>query len=119
LIVDRLKVTHMTLLAQTASFDLQTVIATLAPFRPFLELVGVIVISALIGFLTARALYRGKAVTRTEVLRFEQAKWRRRLSQSRTETRSVVNERERIQRRSRKPLRASAPAPTDAPASRG
>jgi hypothetical protein len=84
-----------------ASFT-QTLIEWATHYRPILEMLAVVFTSALVGFLTARAIYRSKVTTRTEMLRFEEARWRRKLSQSRRSTEVVLRERDRSLRRLKK-----------------
>jgi hypothetical protein len=72
-------------------------------YRPLLELAGVILVSFLIGFLTAWTITHGKVWTRTELLRREQAIWRRRLAASRTEHRRTKGDHDRIARRLKRP----------------
>jgi hypothetical protein len=73
-----------------------------AQFRPVWEVLALVLISALVGFLVARGMYRSKIATRTDLLRFEQSRWRRRLSQSSSSVAMVSRERDRSQRKLRR-----------------
>ena len=87
-----------------ASFDAQTLAEWANHYRPVLEMLAVVLTSALVGFLLARWIYRSKMTTRTEVLRFEQAKWRRRISQTRRGSDDLTRQRDRTQRRLKKAM---------------
>jgi hypothetical protein len=71
-------------------------------FRPALEVLALVLGAALVGFLVARAMYRTKVATRTDHLRLEQTRWRRRLSHSSSSIVAVVSERDRSQRKLRR-----------------
>ena len=73
-----------------------------ASLRPAWEVLALILTSALMGFLIARTLYRSKVATRTDLLRFEQTRWRRRMSQSSSSVALVVRDRDRSQRKLRR-----------------
>jgi hypothetical protein len=92
-----------------------------AAFRPVLELLALVLGSALVGFLVARSIYRSKVATRTDHLRLEQTRWRRRMSHTTTNIVAVSNERDRSQRKLRRAradaTRAKAPAATATAAS--
>jgi hypothetical protein len=89
------------LAATPTGLDLQTLTEWALYYRPVLEIAALVLTAALVGFLCARWMYRAKVKTRTEHLRFEQARWRRRLSLSRSAIRSVASERDRSLRRLR------------------
>jgi hypothetical protein len=72
-----------------------------------LEVAGLVLISALAGFLIARWMYRGQVQDRSEVLRRESAIWRRRISGSRNVTEAVMRQRDRASRQLRRAARAS------------
>jgi hypothetical protein len=71
-------------------------------FRPAWEVLALILASSLIGFFVARWMYRSRVAMRTDLLRFEQTRWRRRLSQSSTSITSVARDRDRSQRKLRR-----------------
>jgi hypothetical protein len=71
-------------------------------FRPALEVLALVLGSSLLGFLVARSMYRTKVATRTDHLRLEQTRWRRRLSHSSSNVVAVANERDRSQRKLRR-----------------
>lgn len=102
-----------------AGLDLTSVQEWAAHYRPVLEVVGLIWVSALIGYLTARWVYRAKVSSRNDLLRLEQTRARRRASQSAVLTGSLTRERDRWQRRMRQSRAGSAaprgPAGTPAP----
>jgi hypothetical protein len=77
-------------------------VITAPSLRPALEVLALVLSSALVGFFIARAMYRTKVAVRTDQLRLEQTRWRRRLSQSSTSVAAVSNERERAQRKLRR-----------------
>jgi hypothetical protein len=81
--------------------DFVTLIVS-APFRPALEVLALVLGSALVGFLIARSMYRTKVATRTDHLRLEQTRWRRRLSQTTTSVIAVASERDRSERKLRR-----------------
>lgn len=69
----------------------------LSSARPFLLVV--IIVSALIGFLTARFIYKGQVRTRTRELRAEYVLSRRRLSDTRSSLAKARDEHARVVRR--------------------
>jgi hypothetical protein len=71
-------------------------------FRPAIEVLALVLCSSLLGFLIARSMYRTKVETRTDHLRLEQTRWRRRLSHSSSNVVAVANERDRSQRKLRR-----------------
>jgi hypothetical protein len=81
---------------------------TLLEGRLALEIVALCLVSALIGFLTARSMYRGQVEKRTEVLRSASASWRRRLSQSQRQQLEASMQRARASRQLRKTARTGA-----------
>jgi len=84
----------------------------LAHYRPFLELAGIIVISALIGFLTGRFIYRGQVQSRTRELRAEYVLSRRRLAAARSGLSQARDEQARMTRRmKREQYSGRAPSP--------
>jgi hypothetical protein len=70
--------------------------------RPALEVLALVLGAGLLGFLVARAMYRTKVATRTDHLRLEQTRWRRRLSHSASSVVAVSNERDRSERKLRR-----------------
>jgi hypothetical protein len=80
--------------------DLSNVLSS--SFRPVWEVLALVLMSGLVGFLVARWMYRSKVATRTNLLRFEQSRWRRRLSQSSSSITMVSRERDRSQRKLRR-----------------
>jgi outer membrane murein-binding lipoprotein Lpp len=99
------------ILAASNALDTQTLIEWVSFYRPGLELVAVVVGSALVGFLTARAMYRSKVATRTTLLGFTQNRWRRKLSRTRSETEAATRERDRAQRRAKTASRPGVATP--------
>jgi hypothetical protein len=91
----------------TAGFDLQAVLEWIAHYRSIMELLALVGLSALLGFLTARSIYRSQVNDRTHILRTEQVRWRRRTSSSRRAAEAVSTEKTRVQRRLKQATRAN------------
>jgi hypothetical protein len=84
-------------------FNLTTLIEWASYYRPALEIVGLIFLSALIGFLCARWVYRSKISSRDTQLRIEHTRSRRRLTQGAGALAAMTRERDRSLRRQRNP----------------
>jgi hypothetical protein len=76
-------------------FNLATLLEWATYYRPALEIVGLIFVSALIGFLCARWVYRSKISSRDAQLRIEHTRSRRRLSQGSGALAAMTRERDR------------------------
>lgn len=84
------------------SVDWAQISATLASNRMFLEVAGLVLGAALIGFLAARWLYKGEVDSRSEILRREFAMWRRRTSQGGRRLQRAKMDRDFVARKLRK-----------------
>jgi HAMP domain-containing protein len=89
--------------------DWTAVGAALLEHRLAWETFGLVVVSALVGFLIARALYRGQVSKRAEVLRLASATWRRRIAQEQRASDEIGRERDRANRQRRQLKRKLPP----------
>lgn len=87
----------------SGGFNLATLLEWATYYRPALEIVGLIFVSALIGFLCARWAYRSKISSRDTQLRIEHTRSRRRMSQGAGALAAMTRERDRSLRRQRNP----------------
>jgi hypothetical protein len=84
-----------------AQFDAVTAAEWLSFYRPFLEIIGLVLVSAFIGYRCARLTYRSKVETRNDAVRVTQARSRRRLSHNAEAAGVLSRERDRLRRRVR------------------
>ncbi len=89
----------MTIAMIVAAADANSAMGWVSNFRPLLELMGLVLISGLIGFFAGRYMYKGQVQNRTKELRAEYMLSRRRLAAARSGLSQARDEQARIARR--------------------
>ncbi|MBX9926972.1 MAG: hypothetical protein K2Y05_11490 [Hyphomicrobiaceae bacterium] len=98
-----------TIATVVAALDANTALAWAMHYRPLLELIGVVSISALIGFFAGRFIYKGQVQNRTKELRAEYVLSRRRLAAARSGLSQARDEQARATRRMKREQYSARP----------